>query len=165
MFKNRLFLNGLGIGLIIGALLLQLMNAVPSAGKEADSPQQSGNATPLMDLNEIKSRAGELGLRIIEKDQKVYTQAELNNQVEKSKQEAIQSASPHTRWAFAISGGMSSSQIADMLLSLQIIEDQNAFEEELKSQSLESKIRAGIYIFDEKPPLIELIHRITGDLR
>ncbi|MEB3101134.1 hypothetical protein [Ferviditalea candida] len=163
MHKNRLFLNGLGLGLIAGALLLQLMNSVPSSDKEALIPQQTANATPQMDLNEIKARAGELGLHVFDKDEKIYTEVELQDQLEKSKREAIQSLSPQTRWVFAISAGMSAYKIADMLISMQIIEDTNAFIAEIKSQNLGSKIRAGIYTFDQKPTMAELIDKITGD--
>lgn len=64
MFKNRHFMMGLGIGLIVGALLLQLMTFSQGGSKKLWTKEQVEQAAEL------------LNLKIVEHDQELLTEEE-----------------------------------------------------------------------------------------
>ncbi|WP_138493949.1 endolytic transglycosylase MltG [Paenibacillus pinistramenti] len=64
MMRNRQFLFGLGSGLIIGALLLQLMNVAQTQPKMLTSEE------------DVRSAAETLGLRVYDSSEQVYTEEE-----------------------------------------------------------------------------------------
>ncbi|SDE68916.1 hypothetical protein SAMN04488542_101398 [Fontibacillus panacisegetis] len=70
MFKNRHFMMGLGIGLIIGALLLQLMNLGQS---------QTGQ---LWTKQKIEDAAKELDLKVVENGTELLTEEEWKQKME-----------------------------------------------------------------------------------
>ena len=71
MFKNRALVSGIGIGIIVGAFLLQMMPVRPSA------PSQSGISLDEMDPQKLKDEASKY-YQVFEKNVKMYTQAELD---------------------------------------------------------------------------------------
>lgn len=74
--KNPKFMFGLGVGLILGALLLQIMN------------MGQGTSNLTLDKDEVIKAANRLGLKIVEPTEKLMTEEEWK---EKSKTEQEQS--------------------------------------------------------------------------
>ncbi|MNO11974.1 YceG-like family protein [compost metagenome] len=72
MFKNRHFMMGLGIGLIVGAVLLQLMNLGQRYSGQLATKQQ------------IEEAAGKLGLKVVENEAELLTEEEWKLKMENS---------------------------------------------------------------------------------
>ncbi|AWB44323.1 hypothetical protein DCC85_08880 [Paenibacillus sp. CAA11] len=85
--KNRNFLMGLGAGLIIGAILLQLMNVA-----------QSTNSKSLYTEEQVKQAAESLGLKVYGSDEEVYTEQEWKEKTSGNKGQTSRgtAASPST---------------------------------------------------------------------
>jgi poly-beta-hydroxyalkanoate depolymerase len=81
VFKNKMYVYGLGVGLIVGAILLQLMNI---------ALHQPGNYTPAptdeLDPTELQQQAAEY-FQVFDKKTKVYTQPEFDEELQKKVQE------------------------------------------------------------------------------
>ena len=89
MFKNRVLVSGIGIGIIVGAFLLQVMLVRPSA------PSQSGISLEEMDPQKLKEEASKY-YQVFEKNVKMYTQAELDAAIQKKlKEETDKLAAPN----------------------------------------------------------------------
>ncbi len=188
MFKDRFFLNGLGIGMIIGALLLQLMNvsAVPKDNMAAANVDDSGK--PAERIIAMKQNLQSLGFKIYDQGEKLYTQEQLDQAIEREKSgrpnRTVQSPTPEPTtspsmaaslnsessstdtqkpvWSFVIPQGMGSDQLGDLLVEKKFIEDKETLSAELNKRHLEASIRAGNYVFDHKPSLSALIQAITS---
>lgn len=76
MIKNRSFMIGLGSGLLVGALLLQLMNAGTGASVV---PQASEVVKPTKE--QLQEQAEALGLKLVEADDKRMTEEEWKRQM------------------------------------------------------------------------------------
>lgn len=171
MFKNKLFLNGLGTGLIVGAILLQLMLAVTEAEKKG-IPQSDEVEPSIETENEtaILRKTKELGYQVFEKDETLYTIEQLQAELEKAKKEdeddkqaaTLNTASAEQVRAFTVSASTSSSTVANLLLEMNLIKDKQAFEDELSKRQLNSNIQTGYYIFRGNPTMDEIILKITA---
>lgn len=92
MMKNRHFMLGLGIGLIVGSLLLQIM----MIGQR--------QPTLLTTREQVEQAAASLNLRVIEQDQELLTEEEWQTKSKEnnagkaadSKNETVQPAKPQT---------------------------------------------------------------------
>jgi hypothetical protein len=162
MLKNRAFVIGLGAGIILGALLFQLML----------SGEQS------------RQKLGQLGNETAEK---LYTRAEVDALLEAEKlkgqpvaaaepvkkepnagktKEAAPSAEPVKEKAAAvhvirIEAGSGLAKTAELLASQNIIHDQEAFISHMnKSKKL---VRAGYFLFQENISADEAITVVTGE--
>ncbi|MEX1031024.1 MAG: hypothetical protein WDZ91_13410 [Paenibacillaceae bacterium] len=91
MLKDTRLLIGLGIGLIIGALLLELMNvAITGVSQDALSNEiNNGTLTEKYTLEQLKDIADSLDYNIIEKSVVYYTQGEMDEAIVKAKKSAI----------------------------------------------------------------------------
>ncbi|GGG80567.1 hypothetical protein [Paenibacillus radicis (ex Gao et al. 2016)] len=178
MLKNRMFLTGLGMGIIVGALLLQLLQI----GEQSQA---------------------KLGESLFSGDEKQYSQQELDAAVAAARQEktpdkpaispagteatAVPSATPVTttqpekeppstekpkqneepeapvqELILQIKGGMNLTGTAKLLADNGLIEDEAAFIAAMK-RSKKPTVRAGYFLFKGKPQLQEIISIIKSD--
>ncbi|MEX2416092.1 MAG: hypothetical protein WD424_08100 [Paenibacillaceae bacterium] len=178
MLKDNRMLIGLGIGLIIGAILLQLMNlAITGVGHDAllnDSNIDENQFT----LEELKAIADSLEYNVIEKSVVLYTQDEMDEAVLHAKESVEQvpvvketeveapakklvignSATYH----ISIESGMVTEDVTQLLITAGLISDAESFKEELTRRKLNNKIQVGTFEFSEKPSPTELINIITS---
>lgn len=166
MFKNKRFLLGMSLGLIVSAILMQLMYTVESVDNRMISPE--GVASKEITMDDVKQFARINGLTIVSKDEPLYTK----EQVEEAKQKALaefqkqlpdvteSKNKPHKK-AVYIEKGLDSSEVAAKLLEFGIIQDSNKFIEQLTLQKLSSKIQFDYYEFEGNPDLQDVIKKIT----
>lgn len=154
MLKNKLFLNGLGTGLIIGAILLQLMISVSEAENKPLPESEPPLKQEVNDLDALKETAKELGYQL-------YTQEEMDKLLKAAKEETYKQSSVKIIKAFVIPSGSAASEVANMLLDLKLIADKQSFEDALSQKQLNSKIQPGYYQFEGTPKLAEVIKKIT----
>lgn len=154
MFKNRTYISGLGLGLIIGAILLQLMLQAKEAGSQPVVPTPSGTAAPdEMDPKQLKEAASKY-YQLFEKNVKVYTQAEVDAKVQEALKGQPQAGSGSDKTApgksitVYVSKGLVASQVSELLFRSGVIVDRNAFEKLLDEQQITSKIQVGAHVFE-----------------
>jgi hypothetical protein len=167
MLRNRLFLIGLGSGIIIGALLFQLML----------SGEQS------------RERLGWVGT---ETEEKLYTQDEVDSLIEaelellQTEQEKQQTSENSAREAtpvvdeiiateptaeipteteviqhvIRIEVGSGLAKTAKLLADVHIIDDETGFISQMKKSA--KVVRAGYFLFDENSTIDEAIKIVTG---
>lgn len=177
MMKNRHFLLGIGIGLIVGALLLQLMNTAQEVGTKE-----------LYTADQVKKAAESLGLKVYGEDDEVFTAEEWEKKTE-TKQKKSQSSptdtvkpnapnapsapkntksvqpkvpakpnkpstekpaevdKPVTKISVKITPGTTLTQVGSILKLSGVISDQESFIKQAKSKKLTKNIRTGSYQF------------------
>lgn len=162
MLNNKSLLTGLGSGLILGAVLLQLMNAASSTAARGSSLQD-------MDPMELKELAS-VHFQVYEKDQKLYDQAQadalvrqkLQQEKEKQAAETQPAASePDKEIYIYVASGLRAGNVADMLVRSGVITDRKAFEDEMRAQRLNDKIVTGVHVFKIPVELSEVIANLT----
>ncbi|SFE16999.1 hypothetical protein SAMN04487969_101441 [Paenibacillus algorifonticola] len=186
MFKNRFFLTGLGIGIIIGALLLQMMIIGESSQQKLSNRDSAG----------------------AEQEEKIYSQSEVDAILEaqratssiKEESEATVSPSPAVtpeqtpsqssapqasataspkptaapadnssatadtggntiRKMVRIQAGTNLTAASELLAKEQLISDKAAFIRKMKQEK--KLVRAGYFLFSGNPSLTEVITTIT----
>ncbi|AFC31850.1 hypothetical protein PM3016_5128 [Paenibacillus mucilaginosus 3016] len=167
MLKNKSLLYGLGLGLMAGALLLELMNTV--ANPQTVMPQE---AAPL-DKAQIKELALQ-HFKVYEKEEAVYDQAQLDQTVQQKVEEERQklaAAQPAPAPAPAdavketyiyVFPGTVVSQVGDMLVTSGVIADKNAFLTEMNNRGLNEKVKIGVHVFKGPQTLDQVLAAITG---
>lgn len=165
MFKNRAMLSGVGIGLIAGAILLQVMLAAKDAGA-VRAPSAKTSAED-MDPKQLKEVAAKY-YQVFDKSEKVYTQSD----VERKVQEALKAqpnqnagtAAPAAakKVAVYISQGLVASQVAELLYRSGVVADRNDFEKQLNEQQLTSKIQIGYHVFEGTPDTKQVIQSLLS---
>lgn len=172
MSKSRFFM-GLGIGLICGAILLQLMIAARDLGdmtQVRDAEPTSWSEAELGTVTEDQwlSMADRLGYQPISKDVKVYKQEQLDEAVRTAREQERQAiaekepvAGGEGGYSISIMRGMTSDDVADLLLSLGLIESKGSFTGLLDERNLHSSIQVGNFTFEGKPDLEEIVAAIT----
>lgn len=167
MFKNRLFLYGLGIGLIAGAVMLQLMFKVDEMER-------------LPTVEQLQADSGKLNYKVVPKEQPIYTDKEIEAIKQKAAEEernklAKQTAAPSpaptnappaqtvakTVKTVYISERMDASQVADMLANAGVLPDSAGLVASLNQKKLTTRIRAGSYSFEDQPSVDDVIAKIT----
>jgi gas vesicle protein len=155
VFKNRALVTGIGLGIIVGAILLQVMLIRPS------SPSKSGISLEEMDPQKLKEEASKYYL-VLEKNVKMYTQTELDSAVQKklkeetdklaaSKPQDQSKASPPTvssKIVIYVQQNLDASTVADLLFRSGVISDRKAFITELDKQGGNTKIQVGYHEFE-----------------
>lgn len=167
MLKNRSFLKGLGSGFIAGALLLQIMIIAGDVNNRVPAP--AGEGSPALTAELVKEKAGELGLKVYDKNAKLYDQAQLDDAVakavEKARAEAAAAAPAPTAGSKQINvyimDGMPAVQVVDYLHRSGVIVDRQAFERTLIQGQYTSKIRAGLYTFGLNEKIEDVIAKLT----
>jgi hypothetical protein len=166
MLRNRLFLFGLGTGLIVAALVLQIVN---EADKVANGDPQAVQGD--MSLEKLRDAAGRWGYDLYKQDETLYTAAELESRIQealsKEREQAPkkdQAQSPMNEeqfFAFSVGSGSDVSTIAHMLVEMGLIDNWRTFMDEIESRDAAQSVQARYYIFKGKPSLDELVTALT----
>ncbi len=167
MLKNKSLLYGLGTGLILGAVLLQLMNEAAPANSAASKRPAAGQAPEEMDLIRLKEVASTY-YNVYDKSQKLYDQTQVDAMIaqklkeENDKQAAQpQPAAPDKETYIYVSKGMTAVQVADLLQQSGVIADKTAFVGMMKQKQLNDKIVSGVHVFKGFPELAQVIANLT----
>ncbi|WP_040948700.1 hypothetical protein [Gorillibacterium massiliense] len=173
MFKSRKFLKGLGIGLMVGAVLTALATIGAEAGDgnlitaspspsivstastaSTASPSPTPQAIKALTDVELIAEAEKRDLVVMEK--KDYDA--LNALVEQAKE-----ASPgEERTLVYIPGGLTFNSIEDYLYNAGVIRDRAEFQDKVRSAGLQSKMKAGLFTFHSGDTTDEVIAKLTG---
>jgi len=183
MFKDRKFLSGLGFGLIIVTLLLQLL--LTTTQSEPENPIVLFSR--VLTIDELNIEAAKLNRSLLLPEQKGYTQAEINiikenaaiqakktaelEFIENSKKtattvevvETITENSPVKYIGLFIEQGLNSAQVAKKLLDNGVISNEREFIDALAKQNLTGRIQFGYKEFNvgmETADIITIITRI-----
>lgn len=165
MLRDRRSLFGLGAGIIIGAILLQLTYAV--------FPKEDGQAEEEPTAEQLQILADGLGYAVYPKSEKRYTEPEVEERIakalrdEESKRQAAEVWSGETSTGYEVSlvviePGMNPQEVAEALVLAGLIEDGGAFVEELRKRRLAGRIQIGSFTFVGKPEMSEIIKTITS---
>lgn len=172
MSKSKFYM-GLGIGLICGAILLQLMMVARDLGdmtQVQDEEPVSWTEAELETVTEEQwlSMADRFDYQAIGKDVKIYRQEQLDEAVQAAREQerqAIADKAPAVGdtggYSISIMNGMTSDDVADLLLSLGLIESEESFTRILDERNLHSRIQVGNFTFEGKPDVGEIITAIT----
>jgi len=172
--KDKRFLTGLGLGLIIGTVLLQLMN-IANLGSDNTllSNRDEDKGFTQQEVNEMIRTALEKAQinteKVPEASPDVIPVADLdinsesNNQTQSAVEQEISdnTETPNPQYSITIKPGMSSDQAAEALFEAMLIEDKTLFIKELSHRKLANKIQVGTFLFKKLPTLNELIERLT----
>lgn len=176
VLRNKMFLIGLGSGLIAGAIMLQLMWKV-------DEMESKTNRTSMTDftVEQVKKEAERLSMTVISKDQQVYTSQQIDEikrmaaEEEKTRQAkaaptpAPTTQSPVTKEAtkekivrtVVIPDRSDATAVAALLVQAQIISEPTKLIAMLQEQKLTSRIYYGFYSFENSPEVAEVVKKIT----
>ncbi|UKS29858.1 hypothetical protein LOZ80_13355 [Paenibacillus sp. HWE-109] len=155
MLKNRSMMLGIGIGIIMGALLLQIMSVRTSA------PGQTNLALDELDPQKLKDESAKY-YQVFDKNTKVYTQAELDTIVQtkvKEESDKLAAAKPKDqpkasppegsqKTILYVQPNLDATAVADLLMKSGIIADRKAFTTELEKQGGNTKIQVGFHSFE-----------------
>lgn len=166
MRKSKKYLSGLGSGLIIGAILVQLAHiganaegSMPSAGS---SPSPSASVTPFS-FEELEQEAGRLGAVLLTKaDYNKLLAAKPASAPSPVAQEGPVTPPPTQPIYIYIYSGMTSDSIEEYLYLAGIITDRLAFRERIRSAKLSDSLKADLYAFTPGMKLDDVIARLTG---
>ncbi|MBD2845258.1 hypothetical protein IDH44_08650 [Paenibacillus sp. IB182496] len=164
MPKRRLFLAGLGAGLIVGALLLQLMWA---------GQAQQAQMSRLDELSEERRYSQEELDQILEREE-ARLRAELSSDSgvdpaagrDQAAGGAAADTDPHDETPplvriVTIRSGMTLEEVAVMLEDYGLIEDRYSFVSAMKARS--NQIRSGKFYFEGRPDAADIEQTITSD--
>jgi hypothetical protein len=158
VFKNKTYVYGLGVGLIAGAILLQVMLQA-----SMDTKQYQSAPVEEMDPLQLKEQAAKY-YQVFEKDTKLYTEAEFAKQLqdrvqeEKAKLVASGSAEPTKIVAVYIQPNLTATAVSEVLYRSGVIRDRQALENELYKQNATFKIQVGVHLFEGTPDLQQVIN-------
>lgn len=161
MFNKRSFLLGLGIGIIVGAMLLQLFrlgeesqNRLDEIGQQIESgdlPTATVAPTEAAEPSAPEATASDSeasGTTEGEPSQAADADsAKEPSETPKATPEA--SAASAEPFVVRIEPGMSVTETAELLLKAEAIEDSELFIDEMKSSGLQ--VRAGYFLFEKAP--------------
>lgn len=166
MRKRRGWLIGLGLGLMLGAGMLQLMNA-------ARSMSESGPlATASISQEQLEQEAADRGFRLVGNDEETYTKEQLDAAVAAAKQEAEKAAAsadrpsgggaasePVKEYDLYVRPNASLQEVANALEAMGLIDDKAAFIRLAKPYS--GKLRVGLCRFAGKPTPEDIVAELT----
>lgn len=159
MVKKRSFWTGMGLGIALGAILLQMMT-IGATGLAAPESEQEDIHVDL-----LGEHAERLGYQLYANDQEWIAKDELERQVAAAERAVLKSVTPQeivsVKGSFYILSGMSPEQVAEMLLSLSLIQDKELFINEMKNRNLQGQIQTGVYTFKDDIHLDEIVDMIT----
>jgi hypothetical protein len=168
VFKNKGFLYGLGLGLILGASLLQLMNfaMLGNPTKTNDLP----TASPTPSISPSPSASPKSSIAPVTTVKPTVTAAipatpgsptATVTAVTKTVEPSAPTASEPSNSTVIIEKGMTSSEVATLLYEKGIISDRITFDDSLSHLKLDRVIRAGTYTFLPNEKDSEIIDIIT----
>ncbi|OME80025.1 hypothetical protein BK120_19470 [Paenibacillus sp. FSL A5-0031] len=174
MLKSRVFLMGLGAGIIIGALLFQLMlsgeqsrQRLSDLGKESDEKLYTQLEVDAL----LKANQDSLQLN---KDNTGGQETKPADDSDKAKEQTSEAktdkAAPmavpvqeqsKVKHVIRIKAGSSLTNTAELLASNKIIKDKTAFVSKMKKSK--KLVRAGYFLFHEEITVEEAIRIVTGE--
>lgn len=168
------FYMGLGIGLIFGAILLQLMNLAGEMDDLAALPgtpeEQSAQDGPAgITEEQWLELAGVFGYQPVKKHERLYTEEELNESLRKAREEERmaaraeweQKAEETAHYGFYIQWRMDAEKVGELLQAMGLADSAEQFANYMKEKGLSGRIRTGAYHFEGKPTMEEIAERIT----
>lgn len=169
MLKNRSFLKGMGTGVIVGAMLLQLMLLVQDTKDRVNLPDNTADKPAQAELTAelVREKAASLNLQVFDKGIKLYNQAQLeetvNKAVEAAKAEAAAAlpAPGPKQVTVYITPGMTAVQVVDYLYQSGVIVDRLAFQTAISQQQATASIRSGLYTFNLNESIPDVIAKLT----
>ncbi|MBB6732880.1 hypothetical protein [Cohnella zeiphila] len=164
MRKRRGWLIGLGLGLMLGASMLQLMDVARSAPQSVQLPNEP------FSREELEKEAGAKGYKLVRDDGETYTKEQLDAAVAQAKKEAADSPAPLSSGEaegdgmtkeldYYVPPGASLQEVASALLAMELIDDKDAFIKLAKPSG--GKIRVGLCRFSGKPTPEEIVAELT----
>ncbi|WP_248926344.1 endolytic transglycosylase MltG [Paenibacillus hamazuiensis] len=163
MLKNKTLLYGLGSGLVLGAMLVQMMNAVTQAAPKGPIAPVTP-AIDQLDAKQIKEIAAKY-YQVFPKEERVYNQSQADALVQKRVEEEkakLPASPPSQKIYIYVPSGFNSTQVADMLYQSGVITDRKSFEDEISKQKLTSKIQAGIHVFEGQTDIAQVLSNLTS---
>jgi hypothetical protein len=174
VFKNKMYLNGLGVGLIVGAILLQLMLVSKEASSKFSAAETMASVKPQpsqpaqsadIDSQKLKAEAAK-SFQVFDKGVKFYKQAEFDAEWQKKlKEEKDKSAAaspvPNKRTYIYIQPDLPASSVAELLYRAEIVTDRRTLEEELVKQNVVNKMQVGFHVFEGTPNMQQVIKNLT----
>lgn len=174
MLKDKRYLFGFGTGLIIAAVLLELMRFA-EAGTNTSLLPPDQSTQQVYSVGDLQPIAEQLGYVVHDKTITLYTQQQLDELLEAAQRgdetaaDGNSGGGPHgdeqpaaDGYSIYIKPGLSSAQVSELLAEAGLVADAESFTEELHTRGLSYKIRAGLYDFEEAPDLEALIKAITS---
>ncbi|GAA3406597.1 hypothetical protein ACFFNY_24430 [Paenibacillus hodogayensis] len=170
MFKNRLFLYGLGSGIIAGAILLQLtLKAEELEGRPLGQTEPAS-------LAQIQAQADKLNYKLVPKDQTAYSDKDLEALKQKAAEEerarlakqpggaagssAPVQAPPKAVHSVYISERMDAAQVSDLFAKAGILPDASGLMSALSEKKLTTRIRSGSYTFEGPATVDDILAKI-----
>lgn len=170
-----MFLYGLGTGLIIATLLLQLLNykqESKSLNKDAEALGPAETADKWDDLfmgqlDEITEAAERNGYRVISENkvppEETNDKGSSTSESEPQDDDLLMDSTETAEEVFlTISSGMGSGEVARELYELKLIENIDEFIQLLNSKQLNTRIQVGSYRFEGSPEMNQIIEEITN---
>jgi hypothetical protein len=165
--KRRGWLIGFGLGIALGAAVLQLMTAADSVSGSDRLPNEP------LSLEELKKEAGAKGYDLVRSGtvgDKTYTQQQLDQAVAEAKQAAEAAAKASAGKSAASGSGertimfyiwekASLQDVANGLKGIGLIDDKAAFIRQAKPYA--NKLRVGVCVFTGKPSYEQIIAELT----
>jgi cytoskeletal protein RodZ len=171
VFKNKGFLYGLGLGLILGASLLQLMNFAVIDNKpisqetQTSSPSISPSSTPLASLEPFATVKATKPTETTNNPDapsstNVSTPAITKTEIPAAPTPVATLTNPAGTTVLIVNG-MTSSEVSSLLFDKGVITDQKAFDKELSQLKLTRIVRIGTYSFLPNENVEDIINKIT----
>ncbi|BFT73044.1 hypothetical protein [Paenibacillus sp. P36] len=164
MLKNRSYLLGIGTGIIVGALLLQVMSV------RASAPGKSGLALDEMDPQKLKEEAAKY-YQVFDLGTKMYTQAEVDASVQKKVKEEtdkLAAAKPQdqpktetvVRTVVYVQPNLDATAVSELLVKSGLITDRKAFATELQKQGGNTKLQVGFHVFEGQLDMQQVVSNL-----
>ncbi|MDU0201328.1 MULTISPECIES: hypothetical protein [Paenibacillus] len=164
MLKNRSYLLGIGTGIIVGALLLQVMSV------RASAPGKSGLALDEMDPQKLKEETAKY-YQVFDLGTKMYTQAEVDASVQKKVKEEtdkLAAAKPQdqpktetvVRTVVYVQPNLDATAVSELLVKSGLITDRKAFATELQKQGGNSKLQVGFHVFEGQMDMQQVVSNL-----
>jgi hypothetical protein len=168
VLKNKGFLYGLGLGLILGASLLQLMNFAVFGNRtitnDLPTASPSPSSSPSPSASPISSPAPVKTIKPTEttaNPSKPDVPSASVPTATKAVEPSVPAVAEPVNNVITIEKGMTSSEVADLFYNKGIIPDRKSFDDALSELKLDRVIRAGTYTFLPKEKNSEIIDKIT----
>ncbi|MDQ6419228.1 hypothetical protein RB620_07210 [Paenibacillus sp. LHD-117] len=151
MFNKRSFVLGLGIGMIVGAMLLQLFYLGEDSQKQLDQIGQQVEQGGLRsaELTPTSGTEPESTEQPTAQPSPKVTEPPPTKQPEASAEPAKEDLSASDPFVVRIEPGMSLTETAELLAQAGAISEPNPFIDEMKSSGL--RVRAGYFLFAKGP--------------
>ncbi|MCL6459911.1 MAG: endolytic transglycosylase MltG [Gorillibacterium sp.] len=164
MFKSRKYLVGLGTGLIIAAILVQLAHIGEAAelGIQPTTTPASNQSAEPWTLEQLEKEAKKLDHVVLTNEK---YQSLLAAKAEPSVATGTTKPQPDVTAPLIyiyIYQGMTSDSIEEYLYLAGIINDRVAFREKIRSEGLTDKLKANLYSFTPGMKMDQVIDKLTG---